>query len=71
MLSHTNFDYAPWRVVEGNSKKRARLNCIRHLLESVPYKTLPHEKIELPERVHHDDYQRIPVPEEIKVPCYY
>lgn len=71
MLFNTNFDYAPWRVVEGNNKKRARLNCIRHLLETVPYDVMPHQKVELPQRVHHEDYERIPLPEQIKVPQYY
>lgn len=71
MLAETNFDYAPWHVVEGNSKKRARLNCIHHLLNQVPYEEIEHEPIELPERVHHEDYHRVPVPEEMKVPRVY
>lgn len=71
MLFETSFDYAPWRVVEGNDKKHARLNCIRHILEVVPYESVEHEKVELPERVYHENYIRKPVPEEMKVPRYY
>jgi len=71
MLLNTNFDFAPWRVVEGNNKKRARLNCIRHLLETVPYEVLPPDKVELPQRVHHEDYERAHIPNDIKVPQYY
>jgi polyphosphate kinase 2 (PPK2 family) len=71
ILFETNFEYAPWRVGEGNEKKRARLNCIRNILETIPYEPIEHEKIELPERVHHEDYHRRPVPEEMKVPRYY
>lgn len=67
----TNFDYARWHVVPANDKKRARLNCIRHLLSQIPYDIVPHDPIELPARVHHEDYHRHPVPEEIKVPNYY
>ncbi|WOO39990.1 polyphosphate kinase 2 [Rubellicoccus peritrichatus] len=67
----TNFPYARWNVVQANDKKTARLNCIRHLLSQVPYKQIEHEKIVLPSRVHHEDYVRTPVPDEMKVPNYY
>jgi hypothetical protein len=52
-------------------KKRARLNCIAHLLSQIPYEDVPKEEIVLPERVRHEDYQRIPVPPELYVPEVY
>lgn len=71
MLRETNFDFAPWHVVAGNHKKRARLNCMRHLLEQVPYEHLPQEPVEIPPRIHHPDYHREPVPGAMKIPDYY
>ena len=50
MLKATDTRHAPWYVLRSDDKKRARLNCIRHLLSVVPYKPLPREKIKLPER---------------------
>ena len=52
MLSETNFEYAPWRVVDANDKERARLNCIRSILENVPYEFNEEAfaPIDLPER---------------------
>ena len=50
MLEATDTDYAPWNIVGSDDKKRARLNCISHLLSQIPYENLPQEKIELPER---------------------
>jgi polyphosphate kinase 2 len=47
MLKYTSTDYAPWNIVRADSKKRARLNCISHLLSQIPYKELPREKIKL------------------------
>jgi hypothetical protein len=67
----TNFPYAPWNVVPANDKKRARLNCIRHLLTQIPYSQVQHEAVVLPSRVHHEDYHRHPVPAEMKVPDFY
>jgi hypothetical protein len=58
-------------VVEAVDKKRARLNCISHLLGQIPYQDVPKPPIELPERIHHDDYQRHPVPDEMYVPEVY
>ena len=51
MFARTNIPEAPWYIVEGNDKKRARLNCIDHLLSLVPYAEVPHEEITLPDRV--------------------
>jgi len=50
MLKATDTKWAPWRVLRSDDKKRARLNCIHHLLKIIPYKKLPREKIELPDR---------------------
>jgi polyphosphate kinase 2 (PPK2 family) len=50
MLQATDTDYAPWHIVHSDDKKRARLNCIAHLLSLIPYKRIPREKIKLPDR---------------------
>ena len=61
----------PWWVVEGNNKRRARLNCIHHLLQQVPYKDVEHQPIVLPKREHKPDYARTPVAPELYVPAVY
>ena len=71
MLERTSIAEAPWSIVEGNDKKRARLNCIRHLLGQVPYAEVPHEPITLPERVFNPDYERKILPDELYVPQVY
>lgn len=71
MLDRTNIPEAPWWVVPGNDKKRARLNCIRHLLSQVPYTEVTHAPVALPDRQHNPDYVRHPVPESMMVPDYY
>jgi polyphosphate kinase 2 len=68
MLARTHIPEAPWWVVEAVDKKRARLNCIAHLLEQIPYEDVPKQAVVLPDRERHDDYIRHPVPDEIKVP---
>jgi polyphosphate kinase 2 len=50
MLDATDTAHAPWHILRSDHKKRARLNCIRHILDLIPYKEVPREKIELPER---------------------
>ena len=50
MLDATDTDHAPWHIVRSNDKKRARLNCITHLLSQIPYKALPREKVDLGKR---------------------
>jgi hypothetical protein len=50
MFKATNTKYAPWYIVPSDDKRRARLNCIRHLLDQIPYTKLPQEKAALPER---------------------
>ncbi len=71
MLERTHIPEAPWWVVEAVDKKRARLNCIQHLLTQVPYDDVPHEPVVLPERVHNPDYLRGPIPREMYVPAVY
>jgi polyphosphate kinase 2 len=71
MLERTHIVEAPWWVVQAVDKKRARLNCIAHLLSRVPYQEVEHEEILLPQRVHHPDYHRRPVPEAMIVPEVY
>jgi polyphosphate kinase 2 len=68
MLEHTHTKHAPWWVVEAIDKKRARLNCISHLLTQIPYQAVPHNPVVLPERVRNPDYHRGPIPEEMYVP---
>lgn len=60
MFAHTNIPEAPWFTVEANDKRRARLNCIRHLLSKVPYEDMTPEVIELAPRKGSGDYQRPP-----------
>lgn len=62
---------ARWWAIDGNSKRRARLNCIHHLLQQVPYRDVMREPIVLPEREHRLDYMRTPVPDSIYVPPVY
>ena len=68
MLEHTHTKHAPWWVVEAIDKKRARLNCISHLLTQIPYQAVPHNPVVLPARVHNPDYHRGPIPKEMYVP---
>ncbi|MDO8388011.1 MAG: polyphosphate kinase 2 [Polaromonas sp.] len=71
MLERTHIPEAPWWVVQAVDKKKARLNCIHHLLQQMPYEETEHPPIVLPERVRHEDYVRRPVPQEIVVPEVY
>ncbi len=57
MFAATDLDFAPWYVARSDDKKRARLNIISHILEHVPYKTLPREKVKLPARQKAGDYK--------------
>ena len=50
MLKATDTRWAPWHILRSDDKKRARLNCIHHILDLIPYKKLPREKVRLPER---------------------
>jgi polyphosphate kinase 2 len=71
MLERTHIAEAPWWVVEAVDKKRARLNCISHLLTQIPYNPVEHPPVQLPDRVRHADYLRTPVPDEMFVPDVY
>ena len=71
MFEHTHIPEAPWWVVEAVDKKRARLNCINHLLTQFPYQEIQRDAVVLPPRVRNPDYYRGPVPEEMYVPAIY
>ena len=71
MFARTNIPEAPWYIVEGNDKKRERLNCIEHILSKIPYYEIEHGKVELPERVFNPDYERRVLPDELYVPKVY
>jgi polyphosphate kinase len=71
MLERTHIPEAPWWVVEAVDKKRARLNCIAHLLTRIPYEEVSYVKPVLPKRVHNPEYHRNPVPHEMYVPDHY
>ncbi|MBK8764614.1 MAG: polyphosphate kinase 2 [Burkholderiaceae bacterium] len=71
MLERTHIDEAPWWVVQAVDKKKARLNCIAHLLSLMPYEEVHKPSVELPSRVRNPDYSRQPVPMEMFVPERY
>ena len=71
MLERTHIAEAPWWVVQAVDKKKARLNCIHHLLQQMPYEETEHPPVVLPSRVRHEDYERQPVPQDIMVPEVY
>jgi polyphosphate kinase len=71
MLERTHIPEARWWIVEAVDKKRARLNCIDHLLTQIPYREIPHEALTLPPRAHNPTYIRGPVPQEMYVPAKY
>jgi polyphosphate kinase 2 len=67
MLERTHIPESPWWVVQANDKKKARLNCIAHLLTQIPYTEVERPGITLPERERHEDYVRQAVPESMRV----
>jgi polyphosphate kinase 2 len=71
MFERTHLPESPWWVVQGADKKKARLNCIHHLLSQVKYTAVKHDQIVLPPREHHPDYRREPVRPEMVVPEIY
>ncbi|MDI1246983.1 MAG: polyphosphate kinase 2 [Rhodoferax sp.] len=71
MFERTHTPESPWWVVQADDKKKARLNCIHHLLDQFDYHEIPHPPIMLPPRERNEDYVRLPVPNEIKVPEVY
>jgi len=56
MLKATDSKHAPWFIVRSDDKRRARLNCISHLLSMIPYKKAPRDKVKLPKRKTKDSY---------------
>jgi polyphosphate kinase len=71
MLERTHIPEARWWIVEGVNKKKARLNCIHHLLEQIPYQDVRHDTIVLPEREHKPNYLAAANPEDMHVPAVY
>ena len=61
LFAHTDIKQTPWYVINADDKKRARLNCIAHLLAQIPYEEVPWEEIELPERQSGVGYVRPPM----------
>jgi len=56
MLDATDTEYAPWYIVRSDDKKWARLNCIAHLLNQIPYEEVPQPKVDLPKRSNEGKY---------------
>lgn len=71
MMEHADIKQAPWYVVKADSKKRARLNCISHLLGLIPYEDLTPEPLELPPRQENTGYVRPPISDQTFVPELY
>jgi len=71
MLERTHIPEAPWWVVEAVDKKRARLNCIAHLLDQIPHAEVPRPPVVLPARVRNPDYFRAPIPRHMYVPSVF
>ena len=71
MFARTNIPEAPWYIVEGNDKKRERLNCIEHILSKIPYQDVSSETVELPDRVFNPDCERQVLPDDLYVPKVY
>lgn len=71
MFAYTDIKQAPWSVVNADDKKRARLNCISHLLSMIPYEDLTPSKIKLPPREDRKGYERPPITDQTFVPEKY
>ncbi len=71
MFKYTDTRQCPWFVVEGDKKKKARLNCIAHLLSKIPYQFEPEPPIKLPRLVRDNSYKRSPWNEQTFVPEIY
>ena len=71
MIERTHIPEARWWVVEAVDKKKARLNCIHHLLSQIPYGEVERAPVILPQRVRNPDYIRGPIPKEMHVPAVY
>jgi polyphosphate kinase len=71
MFACTDIKQSPWYVVNADDKKRARLNCIHHLLNLIPYQDLTPNPIKLPVRGKDTGYVRPPITEQTFVPAVY
>ncbi len=71
MFEHTDTDESPWYVVDADDKRRARLNCIHHLLDQIPYADVLPPVTELPPRQGHNGYERPPKSQQRMVPAVY
>ena len=71
MFNRTNIPEAPWFTVEADDKRRARLNCLRHVLSKVPWEDMTPPAIELPPRPKQGNYTRPPINEQFFVPNAY
>lgn len=71
MFAYTDTKLSPWYVVEADDKKKARLNTMRHILDTIPYVDLTPEPMELAPRENHKGYVRPPLQEQTFVPDYY
>ncbi|MBF0504156.1 MAG: polyphosphate kinase 2 [Candidatus Omnitrophica bacterium] len=71
MFKYTDIKEAPWRVVDADNKKSARLNCIHHLLTQIPYRNLPLPPVKLPRRQSDTGYVRPPINSQTFVPMVY
>ena len=68
MFHYTDTKQAPWYVVNGDDKKRARLNCISHLLSMIPYENVKQAKVKLPPRTSGEGYVRPPIADQTFIP---
>ncbi len=71
MFNYTDIKQAPWYVVEADDKRRARLNCMHHLLSMIPYKEVKYPKIKLTPLVERKGYMRPPITDQRFVPEVY
>ncbi len=71
LFAHTDIKQAPWYVVNADSKRAARLNCISHLLSMIPYEEVPWEPVELPDHQDRTGYVRPPISDQTFVPEVY
>jgi hypothetical protein len=71
MFNYTDIKQAPWYVVLSDDKRRARLNCINHLLSMIPYQDVLPKGVELPPRQKEEAYMRVPFEDQTFVPERY
>ncbi len=71
MFAHTDTKQVPWYVVNADVKKKARLNCISHILSQIPYQEMKYDTIKLPPLPQHAGYVRPPMKYQTFVPEKY